>query len=287
MTCGIIKHAYVHAYAIIPLPRVFFTCGYYGYANEIEIINSHKKILIEVEKQLVCSQHGAQWCFCISYIENSPPPQGKKEKTDYKNVLKPHEFEFFSTLRKVRKALAEADGIPACAVFIDEELAGIARTEELTIQDIQRIKGIGTKKVEEYSEKIINGFQKPCFERFQVFDSYACRKGKGTYAALERASAYQKKFACFLKLDVRKYFDTLSHAYLKEKLKRLYKDKALLAVFNKIINSYCVFPCKGVPIGNLTSQYFANHALAYADHFVKEKLQVKGYARYMDVWRSL
>ena len=122
----------------------------------------------------------------------------------------------------------------------------------------------------------------PCFERFQVFDSYACRKGKGTYAALKRASVFQRKFAYFLKLDVRKYFDTISHAYLNDKLQRLFKDNLLLSIFNKIINNYNVSPGKGVPIGNLTSQYFANHALAYADHFVKEKLQVKGYVRYMD-----
>ena len=121
-------------------------------------LRGHK--VLEVEKQLISNEHGAQWCFCVSYIENSPPPQGKKEKTDYKNLLKPEEFEVFSILRKVRKALSEADGVPAYAVFTDEELAGIARTDEITLENIQKIKGIGTKKIEKYGEKILNGYKK-------------------------------------------------------------------------------------------------------------------------------
>ena len=53
-------------------------------------------------------------------------------------------------------------------------------------------------------------------------------------------------------------------------------------IFESIIDSYCVMLNKGVPIGNLTSQYFANHYLAQADHYVKEKLEIKAYVRYMD-----
>jgi len=120
------------------------------------------------------------------------------------------------------------------------------------------------------------------FEKYQISDSYASRIGNGTYAALERAKNFQKKYKWFLKLDVRKYFDSISHAKLKLLLARRFKDTMLLQVFFKIIDSYSTSADKGLPIGNLTSQYFANHYLAVADHYIKEKLQAPAYVRYMD-----
>lgn len=119
------------------------------------------------------------------------------------------------------------------------------------------------------------------FEKFQIFDSYASRPGKGTYAALERAFEHQKKFQWFLKIDIKKYFDTIDHEVLKQLLSKRFKDKTLLNILYCIIDSYQTNPGKGLPIGNLTSQYFANHYLAIADHHIKEKLQALAYVRYM------
>lgn len=127
------------------------------------------------------------------------------------------------------------------------------------------------------------------FEKYQIFDSYASRLGKGTYAALERASVFQHQYKWFLKLDVRKYFDSIDHAILKSMLTKRFKDKVLLQVFFQIIDSYQTLEGKGLPIGNLTSQYFANHYLALADHHIKEKLQASAYVRYMDdmvIWSN-
>lgn len=120
------------------------------------------------------------------------------------------------------------------------------------------------------------------FEDYQIYDSYATRVDKGTYAALYRAAYFQKKYRWFLKLDVRKYFDSIDHEVLLALLYRRFKDKKLLSVFMQIIDSYEVGPGKGVPIGNLTSQYFANYYLAYADRLVKEELKIPAYVRYMD-----
>ncbi len=122
----------------------------------------------------------------------------------------------------------------------------------------------------------------PYFERTQIYHSYATRPGKGTYAALDRARRYQQRYRWFLKLDFHKYFDSLDHAILKRQLARQFKDPALMHIFNRIIDSYCVEPGRGVPIGNLTSQYFANHYLARLDHLIKEELSIKAYLRYMD-----
>lgn len=129
----------------------------------------------------------------------------------------------------------------------------------------------------------------PYFERQQIFDSYASRRGKGTFACLDRAAHYHRDYPYFLKLDVRQFFGTIQHDVLKSQLMRLFKDQSLLEVFSKIIDSYRNAPTRGLPIGNLTSQYFANHYLAGLDHFCKEQLRLKAYVRYMDdivVWAN-
>jgi RNA-directed DNA polymerase len=122
----------------------------------------------------------------------------------------------------------------------------------------------------------------PYFERYQVCDSYASRSNKGTFAALDRARIFSAKYRWFLKLDVRKYFDSINHDILKTQLCRLFKDESLLETFASIIDSYSTAPGRGLPIGNLTSQYFANHYLSGLDHTIKEQLRMKGYIRYMD-----
>lgn len=120
------------------------------------------------------------------------------------------------------------------------------------------------------------------FERVQIFDSYASRKGKGVYAAVARARQYSGQYAWYLKLDVRKFFDSVHHEVLIGQLARMFKDAAVVGIFEQIIRSYAASPGRGLPIGNLTSQYFANHYLNGLDRFIKERLRVKGYTRYMD-----
>lgn len=120
------------------------------------------------------------------------------------------------------------------------------------------------------------------FENFQINDSYASRQGKGTYAAIERATKFHKKYNYFMKIDCAKYFDNIDHLILKTQLLKRFKDKILLKTFSTIIDSYQVNTAKGLPIGNLTSQYFANHYLAIADRFLKETAKVPAMIRYMD-----
>ncbi len=119
-------------------------------------------------------------------------------------------------------------------------------------------------------------------DRRQIYDSYACRVGKGSYAALERAGNFHRKYAWCVKMDVRKYFDSIDHVVLKKQLYRLFKEPALLNCFYAIIDSYEVMPGRGLPIGNLTSQFCANHYLCGLDHYVLEGLSPGAYVRYMD-----
>ena len=122
----------------------------------------------------------------------------------------------------------------------------------------------------------------PVFERYQIDQSCACRKGKGQSEAIRLASAYTRSNSWYLKLDVRKYFDSVSHDVLKGLLSRLFKDRRLLDLLGSLIDLYHTEPGRGIPIGSLTSQFFANHYLGILDHHIKEELRCRAYVRYMD-----
>jgi hypothetical protein len=124
-------------------------------------------------------------------------------------------------------------------------------------------------------------------ERAAIFDSYACRKGRGQQTAVQRAASYAREHGWFLKMDIRKYFDSINQSVLRGLLRRKFKDASLLDLFDRIVGSYQTAPGRGMPIGNLTSQHFANFYLAPLDRFIKERLQRRCYVRYMDdfvVW---
>jgi len=112
--------------------------------------------ILEVEKQLVSNDNGAYWCFCISYIDTAYKEFIKSnKKVDYREVLDDATFKKFSTMRALRKKIAADDGIPAFAVFTDEELAELAKLDTLTKGNMLSIKGIGDKKIEKFADLFI------------------------------------------------------------------------------------------------------------------------------------
>lgn len=127
---------------------------------------------------------------------------------------------------------------------------------------------------------LIGGLE-PVFDRRMVYESFACRRGKGTHAALAHARGLVRRHACFLKLDVRKCFESLDHGVVLGTLRRCVKDRRTLDLCERIVAAGGSGGV-GLPIGNLTSQWFANLVLDRLDHFVKEELGVRGYVRYMD-----
>ena len=127
----------------------------------------------------------------------------------------------------------------------------------------------------------------PVFESSHIFDTYACRKGKGSLRAVHRAREFAGKNRFFLKMDIRKYYDSIDHQILWHLLSRKFKDTRLLNLFAHLLDTYETDFGKGLPIGNLTSQHFGNFYLGNLDHFIKESLRQKFYVRYMDdfvVW---
>ena len=124
----------------------------------------------------------------------------------------------------------------------------------------------------------------PLFEKKLIEDSYACRKNKGTHKALKKCQRLAHQFPYYLKCDIRKYFETVNHDILKSLLVRKFKDQKVLELLNIIIDQLVPngLPGVGLPIGNLTSQHFANLYLGELDHYLKDQLGIRGYIRYMD-----
>jgi len=122
----------------------------------------------------------------------------------------------------------------------------------------------------------------PLFDRWLIDDTYACRVGRGRIAALLRARHFAVHFGYYLKLDIRKYFESIPHQELLGRLERLFKDPRLLRLFEQVVTSFRGALGRGLPIGSLTSQQFANFYLGWFDREVKEHWRVKGYVRYMD-----
>ena len=119
-------------------------------------LRGHK--ILEVENELVSNENGAYWCFCVRYIERAyPDANGGKDgkKVDYKKLLDEATFERFSKLREVRKQVAADEGISAFIIFTDEELAELAKLDEITEKEMLGIKGIGERKVERFAKYFI------------------------------------------------------------------------------------------------------------------------------------
>ncbi len=150
----------------------------------------------------------------------------------------------------------------------------------------------------------------PFFKRSFIFDSYANRVGKGTHKAIRRYQEFLRRYNFVLKCDIKKYFPSIDHEILKQLIRRTIFDQKTLWLLDTIIDGsnpqapiLDYFPRdelftpfirrKGLPIGNLTSQFFANVYLNPLDHFVKENLRCQGYLRYVDdcvprrLWKEL
>lgn len=122
----------------------------------------------------------------------------------------------------------------------------------------------------------------PVFEKRFVFDSYACRRGKGTHAGIKRFERYARVSHYALTMDISKYFASIDHDILFSLLSRKIRDERMLALCRIVIESSEETPGRGIPIGNLTSQLFANVYLDELDQYIKHELRVRRYVRYMD-----
>lgn len=140
----------------------------------------------------------------------------------------------------------------------------------------------------------------PIFERRFLYDSYACRVGKGTHRALDRCQQFARRFRYLLQCDIVHFFPSIDHAILHGILAGLIADARTMWLVDQIIDSGRAVPNRhppayfpgddlfaanrprGLPIGNLTSQFWANCYLDPLDQFIKRELNCQGYVRYVD-----
>jgi hypothetical protein len=141
----------------------------------------------------------------------------------------------------------------------------------------------------------------PVFERRFIPDSYANRRGKGTHRAMDRLQQFARRHRYALRLDIVKHFPSIDHAILREILGRYLHDERIMDLLARIIASgegvleqeyrMVWFPgddllaaCRprGLPIGNLTSQFWSNRYLHALDQFIKRELSCPAYLRYVD-----
>jgi len=141
----------------------------------------------------------------------------------------------------------------------------------------------------------------PWFERRFIADSYANRLGKGTHRAIDRLQEFSQRYRYVLRLDIVKHFPSVDHAVLRQTLARVIRQDDLLWLVDAILASgagvleddyamvwfpgddpLAVLRPRGLPIGNLTSQFWSNCYLDPFDHFVKRELRCSAYLRYVD-----
>ena|SRR3989344_2544098 len=129
----------------------------------------------------------------------------------------------------------------------------------------------------------------PIFEATFIADSYSSRVDYGTHKGFEKLVTYARKVSknytrdCWaLKCDIKKFFHSLDHQILLSIIKTKIDDPEMVWLLKELVESYETAPGKGVPIGNLTSQLFANIYLNKLDQFIKHQLKVKYYLRYAD-----
>ena len=141
----------------------------------------------------------------------------------------------------------------------------------------------------------------PIFEPMFDYDSYACRKNKGTHKAVGRAQMFLRKYKYYLKMDVLRFFPSVDHEILMSILKRKIRDRKIIRLVKRILSSgegilnneyihvfypgddlFSVSRPRGLPIGNLTSQFFANVYLDKLDKFIRAQIKPGGYVRYSD-----
>ena len=137
----------------------------------------------------------------------------------------------------------------------------------------------------------INNVLEPIFDKRFISQSYACRKGKGMHAASDTLKEWLYEWNKYhpdqplyaIKADIHHYFQSIDHAVLKTEIRKVIKDAGVLALLDRIIDHNGNMPDGvGIPVGNLTSQLFANIYLDALDQFIKHELGVEAYIRYMD-----
>ncbi len=220
---------------------------------------------------------------------------------------------FQNLLLAARRAQRGKRFVPATAAFNFNLEGELLRLQRELVEGSYRPGPYRTFSIREPKERLISAapyrdrvvhhalcnVMEPFFDRGFIEDSYACRRGKGTHAAVDRFQHHLRRYRYVLKCDVRKFFPSVDHGILLARLGRRVADRNVFRLARLIVENSnpqeeaaFYFPGddlftpgerrRGLPIGNLTSQFFANVYFDSFDHFVCQALRPGGYVRYSD-----
>lgn len=201
-------------------------------------------------------------------------------------------------VRKALKGKRSTGDAKAYVARLDENLNDLARqlregcvvvgrSKEFTIHDPKERTITAPCFAERVLHHAIMNVCEPEFEKRLIHHSYACRRGKGQFAAIATAKRFAASNDWFLKGDARKYFESIPKTALIYRLERVFADRPLVDLFAAIIHAHHPDNDRGLPIGSLISQHCANLYLDQVDRIVTGELGYGGYVRYMDdfvVW---
>jgi hypothetical protein len=172
------------------------------------------------------------------------------------------------------------------AAGIQEETVPVGRAHRFRIHDPKPRDITAACFADRVLHHAVMNLAEARFERALSAAAYACRPGRGAHAAIAAVQQGLQRNAWVVQVDVAGYFPSIDHAVLGRQLARWFKGDAFLALLGRIIAVGAVGPGRGLPIGSLTSQHFANAYLGPADRLLESLPQVSQPVRYMDdiVW---
>ncbi len=141
----------------------FFTIPVHSFEISQQELNSfcsgHR--VATVEKQFVANGDASFWTVCVTYLDgNEKQAASQRSRVDYKEVLNEKDFTIFAILRNLRKTLAEKEGVPAYALFTNEQLATMVRRRITEITDLSSIGGVGKARLEKYGGAFLSVLRK-------------------------------------------------------------------------------------------------------------------------------
>ena len=209
------------------------------------------------------------------YLSHKRARRGKREKTEV--VL--FEMELNAQLDTLRRRLQDESYRPGAYRVFEIREPKVRRVESLPYRDRVVQHALCDHALASHIDTML------------IHDAAACRVGKGTHFALDRLSTFFRKHrnahgneGWILKTDIAKYFESVDHEVLKDMLYPTIRDARLKGLLETILNGDTpgIRGRKGLPLGNMTSQWFANLYLSPLDRFIKEELKLRHYVRYMD-----
>ena len=119
-----------------------------------QFLGAHR--IVAIDRQFVEDGPDSVWALCVTYVQASNRPQtAKRGKIDYREVLSEPDFAVFAKLRALRKTLADKEGVPAYALFTNEQLAEMVQRRVRTVGALREIAGVGEARVDKYGEDFL------------------------------------------------------------------------------------------------------------------------------------